>query len=174
MSGCLLVAAGAVAGAGAYTYYQGNVSSTYAAEFGETYQSVKKALNDLAMPIREERHEGLSGAIESSIEDGTHVTIKLEEKPRMQANDGHQTEVTVRVGVLGDSKLSTRLHQQIGAHITQRASPGNGTRLPAIGATATGQPVQQTSSTGQPATATPAGSSGWKPASQSTAGTVPP
>ena len=61
----------------------------HGAEFGETYQATKLALADLAMPIRHENHQGMTGEIESSIEDGTHVTISLEEKPRIQVNRSH-------------------------------------------------------------------------------------
>lgn len=160
LSGCLVAAVGAAAGAGAYAYYQGNVSGTYPAEFGETYQCTKSALTDLAMPVLSEHHEGLNGTIESSIEDGSHVTIKLEEKPRILATDTHQTEVTIRVGVFGDSKVSTRLQQQIGQHIAQKSpQKGSNTRLPPI----TNNAIVQGS---PPPGVVPAGGSEWKPASQ--------
>lgn len=173
----MVAAVGAAAGAGAYAYYQGNSLGAYAADFGETYHATKLALADLAMPIRHEQHDGLTGEIESSIEDGTHVSIKLEEKPRILATDGHQTEVTIRVGYLGDSKVSARLQQQINQHVTQRTQQqGSATRLPAItqtqGVQSAPPPAAATgSSAPPPMTSNP----GWKPATQPEAkGTQPP
>ncbi|HMP16840.1 MAG TPA: DUF3568 family protein, partial [Gemmatales bacterium] len=103
-SGCLVAAAGAAAGAGAYAYYQGNVSELHAAEFGEAYQTTRRALTERGLPIRYEHHNGLTGTIESSLEDGSKITIYIEEKPRILASDGHQTEIGVRVGTFGNSQ----------------------------------------------------------------------
>lgn len=174
-TGCLVAAAGAAAGAGAYAYYQGNVSESYATEFGQTYQATKQSLTELAMPVRHEQHEGMTGTIETSIEDGTHVTISIEEKPRILATDGHQTEVTVRVGMLGDQKVSDKLQQQIRSHLVSKqatpaaTAPAPG-RLPPISAP---PPIQQTGATAPPPASTP--NPGWKPASTPTSGsTVPP
>src|SRR5687768_11951162 len=106
-SGCLLAAAGAAAGAGAYAYYKGNVSETCAVEFGDAYQGTKEAMLDLGMPVLHEEHQGVNGTIESSLQDGTKVTVSLQEKPRVLASDHHETEVGVRVGHFGDDKTST-------------------------------------------------------------------
>lgn len=169
LSGCMVAAVGAAAaaGAGAYAYYQGNSVAMQPAEFGETYQCTKAALNDLAMPIKKEHHDGLTGTIESSIDDGTHVTIKLEEKPRLLATDTHQTEIAVRVGVFGDSKVSTRLQQQIAQHVAQRKGTGN--RLPPINGP---QTIQPTGASAPPGAVQ--GSGEWKPASQGNAKVLPP
>jgi hypothetical protein len=147
----------------------------YGAEFGETYQATKLALADLAMPIRHESHEGSTGEIESSIEDGTHVTIKFEEKPRMQASDGHQTEVTIRVGYFGDSTLSNNIQQKITLHINQgKSQQVSPSRLPPISATI--QPVQPPPAQGvsAPPAVTPATNPGWKPAALGSGTTQPP
>ncbi len=170
-TGCLVAAVGAGAGAAAYGYYQGNYTSSCSAEFGETYQATKLALADLAMPIRHENHQGMTGEIESSIEDGTHVTINLEEKPRIQASDSHQTEVTIRVGYFGDSTISNNIQQKISQHIAQRApQQSSGSRLPPISA----PPVQPPQGITPPPAAATAANPGWKPASQGTGATVPP
>lgn len=176
-AGCLVAAVGAGAGAAAYGYYQGNSVAAQPAEFGETYQATKLALADLAMPIRHENHEGLTGEIESSIADGTHVTISLEEKPRILASDGHQTDVTIRVGYLGDSKLSNEIQQKITSHINQRApQQANPNRLPSISGTQPGSPAQAVSPppgvTAPPAT--PSVNPGWKPAAASGTQVPPP
>lgn len=177
LSGCIVAAVGAAgAGAAAYGYYQGNSVASYGAEFGETYQATKKALADLAMPVRQESHQGSTGEIESSIEDGTHVTIKLEEKPRMQASDGHQTEVTIRVGYFGDSTISNNIQQKIMLHITQKQSQqASPSRLPPIGTT---PPIQQTQAVSAPPPLTPANPAsanpGWKPATPPGGAKVPP
>lgn len=174
ISGCFVAAAGAAAGAGAYAYYQGNVNELYAADFGQAYQSTKKVLAERGLPIRYEQHQGLSGTIESSMEDGSKVTITLEEKPRVLATDGHQTEIGIRVGTFGDSKFSGEFHQQLRGMMTMNSpatvSPG-GNRLPPVGTSP--PPVQQAGAT-SPVSAPPPPSKveGWKPASAT--GTVPP
>ena len=170
-TGCLVAAVGAGAGAAAYGYYQGNSTSSCSAEFGETYQATKLALADLAMPIRHESHQGMTGEIESSIEDGTHMTINLEEKPRIQASDSHQTEVTIRVGYFGDSTISNNIQQKITQHIGQRAPQhGSPSRLPPISAA---QPIQPAQAVSPPPLSTPA-NLGWKPATQGSGTTLPP
>jgi hypothetical protein len=174
-AGCVVAAVGVAAGAGAYGYYQGNYTSTCPAEFGETYQAAKLALADLAMPVRQESHQGTTGEIESSIADGSHVTISMEEKPRMTASDGHQTEVTIRVGYFGDEKLSKEIQEKITLHINQRApQQPNPSRLPPIGGAQPVVPGQVVTPPPGVTTPPPAGvtappavtptNPGWKPA----------
>ncbi len=166
-SGCLVAAAGAAAGAGAYAYYRGNVTDTYAVEFGEAYQASREALADMAMPVISENHQGVTGSIESSLADGTRVSISVEEKPRNLATDNHSSQVGVRIGTFGDQNLSARMQQQIATRISQRnrtgpapAKPASATRpadrLPPLGPQ--DQTVKQASNPGAPA----AGSE-WKP-----------
>jgi hypothetical protein len=163
-AGCLLAACGAAAGAGAYAYYKGNVSECHTVEFGEAYQATKEAMLDLAMPVLHEEHQGVTGTIESSLQDGTKVTVSVQEKPRKLANDPHQTEVGVRIGTFGDETTSTNILKQIAMRTSQRnkgaaptSVPG---RLPPI--TAAGG-VQQT---GGVAPAAGSGDGQWKPAGQ--------
>jgi Protein of unknown function (DUF3568) len=173
-SGCLVAAAGAAAGAGAYAYYQGEVDETYPVEFGQAYQTTKKSLTDRGLPIRYEHHQGMTGTIESSIEDGSKVTITIEEKPRILATDGHQTEIGIRVGTFGDSKFSKEMHQSIRGALTMNspatATPG-GNRLPPVNTSP--QPIQQAGAV-VPGTSPPPPmkNDGWKPAS--TQGNVQP
>lgn len=184
-SGCVVAAVGAGAGAAAYGYYQGNCVAAQPAEFGETYQATKLALADLAMPVRHESHQGTTGEIESSIADGTHVTISFEEKPRIMASDGHQTDVTIRVGYFGDSKLSNEIQQKITSHINQRApQQANPNRLPPIGGGAVVQPGQVVTPPPGVTTPPPAGvtappavtpaNPGWKPATPTGTKAPPP
>jgi hypothetical protein len=163
-TGCLAVAAGAAAGAGAYAYYQGEHTEVHAAEFGQAYQSAKRSLAERGLPIRYEHHNGLTGTIESSIEDGSKVTITLEEKPRLLASDGHQTEVGIRVGTFGDSRFSKELQQSIRTGMNGVPS---GTRLPAVNTA-----IQQTGAT-VPA---PNKTEGWKPVggTNGSVGNTPP
>jgi hypothetical protein len=168
-SGCLLAAAGAAAGAGAYAYYKGNVTETCAVEFGDAYQGTKEAMLDLGMPVLHEEHHGVTGTIESSLQDGTKVTVNLQEKPRVLASDHHETEVGVRIGTFGDDKTSTKILQQIALRTSQRKQPG---ATPAAVVPAGGRlpPISQDTSPLKPASVppplTPAGGTGdWKPAS---------
>jgi hypothetical protein len=167
-SGCLVAAVGACAGAGgAYAYYHGNVSDDYSAEFGQVYQASKEALADMAMPVITEKHDGLTGTIESSLSDGTKVTISLEEKPRIKPEDGHTTEVGVRVGYFGDQSLSSNMMDKIRVRVAQRMRGG-----PAPAATAARPsdrlpPITPTGASVPAPTPTQPGNGTWKPAAQS-------
>jgi hypothetical protein len=167
-SGCLVAAAGACAGAGAYAYYRGTVSDTYGAEFGQVYQASKEALGDMAMPVVSENHEGLAGTIESSLADGTRVTVVLEEKPRMKSEDNHSTEVSIRIGTFGDQTASTQLQQQIARRVTEHLRGGPAPALPTGRSVERLPPLTQAQAV-QPAVV-PGGNqnpTNWKPAAQS-------
>lgn len=175
-SGCLLAACGAAAGAGAYAYYSGNYTETCTVEFGEAYQATREAMLDLAMPVLHEQHQGVTGTLESSLQDGTKVTVTIEEKPRQLANDPHQTEVGVRIGTFGDEKASTKILQQVSLRTAQRKGGVPAQTVPGQIAPGRLPPISQVGATTQPSpppAIAAGGTDQWKPASQAT-GAEPP
>jgi hypothetical protein len=126
--GCLVVAAGAAAGAGAagYAYVKGKVSYTFNAALDDTWAAAHKALSELKMPVlAEERETNRSGFVRSQTGDGTPVRIYLEAISR-EGSPAVGTEVGVRVGTFGDYAVSDQILRQMSAHLVPLTPAGNG------------------------------------------------
>jgi hypothetical protein len=124
--GCLVVAAGAAGGAAlGYVYYQGELSGRYNADFPATWTATRTALADLGMPVVKEEYKDGSGYIESRTSRDDTVRINLSAVG--QAPAPALTQVGVRVGILGDDKVSELVLDQIGARVT---SSGGGRVVP--------------------------------------------
>jgi hypothetical protein len=147
-SGCLVVAAGAAAtgaAAAGYLYFEGKDSREYAADLENTWQAIRVALGELSMPIIRAEREATSGSLESRTSDNDVVNISAEAVPGKTPADPPLTLVTVRVALLGDHPLSTRVLDQIGYHLVP---PGSGPPPPLAAATPPG--VGQPPSTAEP------------------------
>jgi hypothetical protein len=70
-TGCIAVVVGAGVGAGAFAYFDGQLSRTYEAKYETTYQVCKSILKDLKQPILEEKADGIQTTIKSERTDGT-------------------------------------------------------------------------------------------------------
>jgi hypothetical protein len=116
-SGCL--AAAAVAGAAAaggtagYMYLNGNVRDDFNAELNICWAATKLALADLRLPITHEDRTEKRGTLVSKSGTGDTITLILESRVNKVPADGPITSVNVRVGTLGDEKLSGRVLEQI-------------------------------------------------------------
>jgi Protein of unknown function (DUF3568) len=115
--GCLAAAVGAgVAAAGGtagYLYFKGNVPDDFNANFDATWAATKTALADLRMPVVRENRDGQKGTLETKTGTSETVTLYLETRANKVPADGPITRVHVRVGTLGDEKVSDRLLEQI-------------------------------------------------------------
>lgn len=108
-AGCAAVGAGAVAGAGAYTYINGQVSRLYQAPFDTTNQACTATLKKLKIAITEETSDGINATIKAKRTGGTPVIVKTEMiEPRI-------TKVSVRSGMVGiwDKNVSELIHASI-------------------------------------------------------------
>lgn len=106
-AGCAAVAVGAGVGAGAYSYVQGELTRSYAAEFPAVFDACLQVLEDLGMPTDDRTTEGLETRIATRRRDGTPVTV------RVRVAGLGVTEVAVRTGVVGlwERDFSERLHR---------------------------------------------------------------
>src|SRR2546423_9821039 len=78
-SGCLVVAAGAAAGAATgYLYMEGNIHRSYAANLDDVQNATRTALADLGMPLIGESREGSTSFLECRTTDGERVRIYLD------------------------------------------------------------------------------------------------
>jgi hypothetical protein len=116
-SGCL--AAAAVAGAAAaggtagYVYLKGNVPDDFNADFNSTWAATKTALADLRLPVTHEDRTEKRGTLVSKSGTGDTITLVVETRISKVPADGPVTRVNIRVGTLGDEKLSDRILEQV-------------------------------------------------------------
>ncbi|WP_461211086.1 DUF3568 family protein [Desulfocurvus sp. DL9XJH121] len=109
LSGCAVVAAGAMAGGGTYAYISGWGTKTYNVDISTAFNAARGACNSLGLSVtKTERH--LSEAEIEAKDGDSSVWIDLKSK------GVRVTEIAVRVGVLGDKVASERIHD----HISQR------------------------------------------------------
>ena len=108
-TGCIAVVVGAGVGAGAFAYFDGQLSRTYEAKYETTYQVCKSILRDLKQPILEEKTDGIQTTIKSQRADETPMTLKV------RIIDPDWTEVSVRTGFSGvwKKEISAQFHKFI-------------------------------------------------------------
>lgn len=109
MSGCAVVVTGAAAGAGVYTYMNGQLQRSYQAPFDKTNRACTATLKSLKIAIIEETSDGINTTLKAKRTDGTPVTIKTAMiEPQI-------TEVSVRSGALGiwNKRVSELIHATI-------------------------------------------------------------
>lgn len=114
-TGCIAIVVGAGAGGGAFAYFEGQLSRTYEANYGTTYQVCKSILKDLKQPILEEKTDGAETTIKSERTDGTPMRIKI------AIIDPNWTEVSVRTGFSGvwKKEISEQFHEFIAERLTK-------------------------------------------------------
>jgi hypothetical protein len=118
--GCAALVLGTGAGAGAYSYVQGELIRTYPAGYADTMTACTQILEDLGMPVTQRRSDGEQTIISAERKDGTPVTIKV------KIVDFDVTEVSVRTGVVGlwDRAASASFHEFIAKRLKVSAGAG--------------------------------------------------
>lgn len=108
MAGCGLFVVGAVVGAGAYTYINGELKRSYQAGYEATVQAAVDALADMQIEAKSIQKHGLTTTIDGRSK-GKPVTVGI---ARVDVNI---SEVGVRSGYVGvwDRKFSTEIHEKI-------------------------------------------------------------
>lgn len=123
-AGCLLAAAGAACGAAVgYAYYEGKLSHSFHATCEDTTAAVRTALAELGMPIVKEEFKAGETVILSRTGDGEKVRIYLSAEATKFPALGPFTLVSVRVATFGDPHVSTRIMDQIAAHLVSDPPP---------------------------------------------------
>ena len=106
-SGCLLVAAGAVAGAGTVVYAHGELD----ASLGNGYESVNRAANRAVDRLQfkkiSESKDALTAVLKARTADDTKIDIKITKVTNVL------TKVEIRVGVFGDRSVSATILKKI-------------------------------------------------------------
>lgn len=109
-TGCAAVVVGGAAAVGTYTYVAGHLKKTYNANLDGAYQASIAGCESLGLPVLE-REKQLSQATIKTRDADREVWITL------KAQSSTTTEISVRVGYLGDEQASRRIHDAIGAKL---------------------------------------------------------
>ena len=110
-AGCAPLAfiGGAALGVGGYKYYNGALIVIYKAPFNKTWDASVSALEKLDYQIYESNKKITSGTII------TTGTLKERIKLSLKYVSLEETEVTIRVGLLGDKAVSGKIKDKISA-----------------------------------------------------------
>ncbi len=109
LSGCppaIFVAGGAV-GAGAMGWVKGKLEEELHVPLSKVHQASLAALEELELPIEEDRKDMLAAAIRSEFADGKRIWID------MHSLSESSTKISIRVGTMGDKTRSKRLLETI-------------------------------------------------------------
>ncbi len=109
-TGCAAVVVGGAAAVGTYTYVAGQLKKTYNVNLDGAYQASVAGCESLGLPLLE-REKQLSQATIKTRDADREVWITL------KAQSSTTTEISVRVGYLGDEQASRRIHDAIGAKL---------------------------------------------------------
>lgn len=108
-AGCAAIVVGAAAGAGVYTWSQGELIRSYEHPFEATEAAVVKSLEYLKITINSKTQSSSVSTIKASQSDGSPVTVKI------RTVRYNMTEVAVRCGYVGywDRKNAELIHATI-------------------------------------------------------------
>lgn len=108
IAGCGLFVAGAVVGAGAYTYANGELKRSYQAGYEQTVQASVNAMNEMKIEVKSINKQGLTTTIDGNF-NGKPV------KTGISRIDVNISEVGVRSGYVGvwEKDFSTKVHENI-------------------------------------------------------------
>lgn len=109
-TGCAALVVGGAAAVGTYSYVAGQLKKTYNANLDASYQATLAGCQALGLPLQEQEKK-LSKATVRVIDGDRDVWIWL------TAQSSTTTEISIRVGVLGDELASRRIHDAIAARL---------------------------------------------------------
>jgi hypothetical protein len=99
--------AGTAAGVAGYKYHKGALTVLYQAPYTKAWDAALKALESLNLKIEKQEHDMTAGRIYAKRADSTPVTVSLAYK------SAEETEIVIRVGVLGDRDASIAIKEEI-------------------------------------------------------------
>lgn len=110
LTGCAAVVVGGVAAVGTYTYVSGQLKYTHNGNLDSTYQATLSACSSLQLVVVNQDKK-LSKASMRVKEGDRDVWISF------KVISSTTTEVSIRVGYLGDEVASRRIHEEIRANL---------------------------------------------------------
>ena len=111
MCGCGALLVGAAGGAGAVAWVKGEMKANIDKPLDEVYTAAGEALKELELPGAIEKKDALTAKIKSSFADGKDIVIRIE------SLSDTSSEISVRVGTLGDKSRSQKILDTIHKHL---------------------------------------------------------
>ena len=107
--GCALawLGVGAGVGIGAYKYIEGRVERDYPLSYSRSWDAVNTALANMQISTSNSMDKGTKGSIDAVRKDGKQVKVAVRDKGQGVTN------ISVRVGIMGDNALSEQIHDEI-------------------------------------------------------------
>ncbi len=102
---------GAATASGVMAYQNGELETSYAAPYDQTWNATIKAMKKMTLKITQTHKGTTEGRVESEQADGTKVTTKL------KSLNPDVTSVKIRVGILGDEEASRTIDRYIRAEV---------------------------------------------------------
>lgn len=102
---------GAALGLGGYKYYDGKLVVIYPVSLEKTFDASISAMENLEYQIYERQRKLTSGKIV------TTGSIKDQIKLHFKYNSIEETEVTIRVGLMGDESVSNKIKDKISENL---------------------------------------------------------
>jgi uncharacterized lipoprotein len=110
LTGCaslVIFAAGTASGVGGYMYYMGALRVTYQAPYMQTWDATSTALENLGFSIESKAHDLTKGDIVARRAAKTPIYVDV------SYISAQETEVSIRVGLLGDESASMAIKEEI-------------------------------------------------------------
>ncbi len=102
---------GAALGVGGYKFYDGQLIVIYPATLEKTFDASVSAMENLEYQIYERQRKLTSGKIV------TTGSIKDQIKLSFKSHSTEETEVSIRVGLLGDETISNKIKDKINEYL---------------------------------------------------------
>ena len=111
-AGCVALMVGAGAGAAGAVYVMGKLQERVEASVPQVRKATVAALEDLSLPIHQNKGDKLSAQIESETADGKTIWVKVNFVTESLS------ELIIRVGLTGDEQRSREILQAIKRHLS--------------------------------------------------------
>ncbi|MBF0554828.1 MAG: DUF3568 family protein [Nitrospirae bacterium] len=111
LCGCVAAVVGAGAGVGTYAYISGKLKYDFDHSVLYVHRATKEALEDMKLPIYEDRSDKLSAVLKSKFADGDEINISME------SLSDRSSSISIRVGIFGNEKKSLSILEEIKRHI---------------------------------------------------------
>ena len=98
---------GAAAGVAGYKYYEGALEVIYESPFMETWDAALGALDRMDIEVTNKKHDLTAGKISAMRSDMKEVNLSFKYRST------EETEVSIRVGILGDERVSEAIKEGI-------------------------------------------------------------
>ena len=110
-SGCATLLVGAAVGAGGVVWAKERLEEKFTVSVSKAHEAALKALEELELPVNEDKKDKLTAKIRSEFADGKGIWIDIQSLTESSA------KITIPVGIFGDEAKSRKLLDTIHRHM---------------------------------------------------------